>query len=143
MSRFVIDASVATKWFTEEELRPQALTLRDRNDDLISVDYTLIEVSNALLRKSHRGFYLYASFPDDLDALRESMTFVASTALLEAAAALTNAHGSSVYDSLYVALALQESCQLVTADQRLYNGLSSVYPDTLLWLGDIQSDSPA
>jgi predicted nucleic acid-binding protein len=47
----------------------------------------------------------------------------------------------SVYDALYVALALQEGCQLVTADGRLYNALRPVLPDTMLWVGDLPASA--
>ncbi len=43
----------------------------------------------------------------------------------------------SIYDSLYVALALRERCKLVTADRRLYNALSLAFSDTMLWVEDI------
>jgi predicted nucleic acid-binding protein len=45
--------------------------------------------------------------------------------------------GRSAYDSLYVALALDERCQLVTADRRLYDATSPIYPDTMLWIEDL------
>ena len=43
----------------------------------------------------------------------------------------------SIYDSLYVALAFQEDCALVTADRRLYDALAISYPETMLWIEDV------
>ena len=40
----------------------------------------------------------------------------------------------SIYDSLYVALALQERCQLVTADRKLYDAVAPHYAGTMLWI---------
>jgi predicted nucleic acid-binding protein len=49
-------------------------------------------------------------------------------------------HHCSIYDSLYVSLSLEERCQLVTADEKLYNSLRDVYPGRLLWLGDVTAE---
>ncbi len=46
-------------------------------------------------------------------------------------------HDRSVYDALYVALAVDEGCQLVTADRRLYNALAPHLPETMLWIEDV------
>jgi hypothetical protein len=43
--------------------------------------------------------------------------------LLEAAFEIATRTGRTVYDSLYVALAVQSGCRLITADERLYNTL--------------------
>jgi predicted nucleic acid-binding protein len=140
VSRFIVDASVAIKWFAEEELRLQALALRDQDHALLSVDYTLIEVASGLLRKARRNTYPFPSFQEDIEALRESMDFFLGTDLLDEAAAIANRHRSSIYDSLYVALAVRQDCPLVTADERLLELLRPAYRDFLLWLGDVIAD---
>jgi predicted nucleic acid-binding protein len=38
------------------------------------------------------------------------------------------AHERSVYDCLYVALALEEDCEFVTADQSLIRALGGTFP---------------
>ena len=46
----------------------------------------------------------------------------------------------TVYDSVYLALAANHDCRLVTADRRLYNALQkSPLNTSVLWAGDIQS----
>jgi len=42
-------------------------------------------------------------------------------------------HGRTVYDSLYVALAVQAKTHLITADERLANALAARFP--VKWLG--------
>lgn len=63
-------------------------------------------------------------------ALKDTATLVG--AALEIALAFDR----SVYDSLYVALALRDDCQLVTADRRLYNALAPALSETMLWIED-------
>lgn len=132
---------MAVKWFTPEVLQAEAQSLRTLTNELISVDYTIVEVASALVRKTHAGIYRDAALAEDLRALTDFMDYYLATDLLGPASRVAIAHHRSVYDSLYVALALQESCQLVTADQRLYNSLSNVYPGTLLWLGDVTAST--
>jgi predicted nucleic acid-binding protein len=42
-------------------------------------------------------------------------------------------HGRKVYDSLYVALAVQTKSEMITADERLANALAARFP--VKWLG--------
>jgi predicted nucleic acid-binding protein len=45
----------------------------------------------------------------------------------------------AVYDSLYLALAITQRCQMVTADEKFYNALlSSTYVSNLLWVENIR-----
>ena len=46
-----------------------------------------------------------------------------SAQLLEAALEIAIGTGRTVYDSLYVAMAVQLNCRMITADERLYNAL--------------------
>ncbi|MBD6619209.1 type II toxin-antitoxin system VapC family toxin [Komarekiella sp. 'clone 1'] len=44
----------------------------------------------------------------------------------------------AVYDSLYLALAITQKCQMVTADEKFYNALkTSTYATNLLWVENI------
>jgi len=60
---------------------------------------------------------------------------VPTLTLLEQAFALANAFERSVYDSLYVALAISSKAQLVTADVRLAHALAANLP--VKWLGSL------
>jgi len=58
--------------------------------------------------------------------------------LVESALEIAVSFGRTVYDSLYLTLALSRQCQLVTADRRLYNSLRrGPLAPTLLWVEDI------
>jgi predicted nucleic acid-binding protein len=46
----------------------------------------------------------------------------------------------TVYDSLYLALAILSQCQMVTADLRLFNSIaSSSFADNILWVESVGS----
>lgn len=81
----------------------------------------------------------------DRDEARTAVRAVAALAitelpigpLLRPAMDIALQYDRTVYDALYVALALREQCQLVTADRRLYNALAGVFPESLLWVADL------
>jgi predicted nucleic acid-binding protein len=65
--------------------------------------------------------------------------FVVQTTKSLAPRALKLAHetGRSVYDSLYLALAIRRACPLVTADERFFNGLQGgPYAPNVRWFAD-------
>ena len=48
---YVVDASVAIKWFIEEELHEQALSLFDQPDALVAPDLICMEIANVAGKK--------------------------------------------------------------------------------------------
>jgi predicted nucleic acid-binding protein len=56
-----------------------------------------------------------------------------SQPLLERAFAIATAHDRTVYDAVYVALAIASRLPLITADERLANALAARAP--VRWLG--------
>ena len=49
---WVVDASIAVKWVIPEVLSEQADRIRDSDDDVLAPDLLLVEVANALWRKT-------------------------------------------------------------------------------------------
>jgi predicted nucleic acid-binding protein len=64
------------------------------------------------------------------------LSFPSST-LIDSAMPIARAYGRTVYDSLYVALAIQTKTQLITADEKLVNSLAGRLP--VIWLGAFHS----
>jgi predicted nucleic acid-binding protein len=60
-----------------------------------------------------------------------------SERLIEDAPSIALAVGRSVYDGVYIALAVQAGAELVTADERLANAVAARLP--VKWLGGIES----
>lgn len=122
--QYVLDASVAAKWFTrhDEADREKALVLRDlhrtRRCRLTLPEFGLLEVLNAiryspLARKSESSEAL--ALLRDLQLQVEPMDWD----LLRKANAIAWAYKVALYDAAYVVLAERIGFPLVTADEAL------------------------
>jgi predicted nucleic acid-binding protein len=121
----VVDANVVTKWFIPERLSEEAVRLLDERHELAVPDLVWPEVGNVLWKKTRAGELSReeaARIVQALDAL--PLTVFPSRNVLEAALEIALASGRSVYDSIYVALAVALGCPLITADERLVNALA-------------------
>jgi predicted nucleic acid-binding protein len=135
----VVDASIAAKWFVEEDGREQALQILDLADRQ-APDLIVAEVANVLWKKALRGQVTDAQARAICSALpRYFDTLHASGALVESAMAIALALRHPLYDCLYVACAMRVAGRLVTADQRLIAALHgtehaslAVHADVLL-----------
>ena len=118
MTDLVINASVAIKWVTEENGTREALALRRHR--LFAPDLLVAECANVLWKKTRRS-ELSADEARLAARLleRADVELVPMRPLLEPATALAIALDHPAYDCIYLALAEDLSCDLVTADQRL------------------------
>ena len=139
MTSYVLDASVAAKWFLRagEPLAAEALQLlksyRAGQTDFLVPDLFFAEFANILWKAQLRG-RCDATLADS--AIREliSIGFPAfpSVSLIEAAVQIARAYQRTVYDCIYVALAVETKSDMVTGDQRLANSLPGL---PVVWLG--------
>ncbi len=121
----VIDASVALKWFVEEDGTAQAAALLAGSDWLIAPDLILAEVGNAAWKAVRSGMMLPEQF--DHAAARLPVAFdelVPLAGLSRRAAAIALALDHPVYDCCYLAVAEARDAPLVTADRRLLRRLA-------------------
>jgi len=125
---FVIDASVAVKWYVREELRDKALRLREdflsEIVDLEAPSLILYEVGNAI--RHHPG----ATMRECASAVRELRNLGIAIrdlddAALGDAAKLAFEEKLTFYDAVYLSLAKTTEATLITADKELYNQLSN------------------
>jgi predicted nucleic acid-binding protein len=65
--------------------------------------------------------------------MRRSIPTISSASLLSEALPIAFNFERSVYECLYVALAVQSETHLITADERLANALAARFP--VKWLG--------
>ena len=121
---FVIDASVALKWFVEEEGSDKAAALLGGQEWLIAPDLVVAEVANAGWKAVRAGTMLPAQH--DHAASRLALAFddlVPLAALVRDAVAISRVLDHPVYDCFYLALAVDRDARLVTADRRLLRRL--------------------
>lgn len=121
MSKFVLDASVALKWVLQEPDRQKALDLREdfRNGihELLAPEIFHVEIGH-VFSKMHRQHKL--SQQDAEIYLAEVMStpphLHPTQPLMPRAYEMSLQDRKSLYDCLYLALAEQENCSVVTAD---------------------------
>ncbi|MGC1619638.1 MAG: type II toxin-antitoxin system VapC family toxin [Candidatus Acidiferrum sp.] len=143
MTSFVVDASVAIKWlspFRLEVLAPQARGLLDSwrqgAIELIAPDLIWLEVANAHWRAARQNRCTGSDAQTSLLALHaQELPTVPAEQFIDLALRIALQQGRTVYDSLYVALAVTLNSELITADEKLVNTLSSYFP--VRWLGAI------
>ena len=143
MSLVVVDASVAAKWFLPENgeaLVDQAVALLDQYDrreiQFVVPDLFYVEIASAIWKAVRVGRVSRAFGDQALELLTErEFPTVPSLKLLDGAFQIAADYGRTVYDSLYVALAVQTKSQLITADERLAKSLAALFP--VKWLGAI------
>ena len=116
----VLDASVAAKLFFEEVGSGQAAELADSGVVLLAPDLIHVEFASIAAKKARRreiSDALGASALAGLAAVLDEV--VPSGALAGRAYAFAVEQGCSAYDGLYLALAEQRGCPVITADLRL------------------------
>lgn len=134
---YVIDASVAAKWLLTEEHTDEAENLLVEGIALSAPDLLYTEIGNALWKRVRAREMTLDMGREALVRLREIDVIVTpASLLLDHAFELACEHRRTVYDSIYLALALQEDSVLVTADQRFYNAMRRTpLADKVEWIG--------
>lgn len=132
--RFVIDCSVAFKWNVLEPHSDRARLLRAEFEsgmhDLLAPDLFPIEIANSFTVAERRGRIAAGQSTLFLaDVLTSLPTLIPSLPdLLPRAQIIAVSSVASVYDALYIALAERESCELLTADDKLIRTLQATFP---------------
>jgi predicted nucleic acid-binding protein len=124
MSVLVVDASVAAKWLLPEADAPAALRLLDGRRRLAAPDLIYCEVGNIIWK--HRSRDRLSDDEASLmieDFLAMPLEVHNGASLLPSALEIAIATNRTVYDSLYLALAIELDAAVVTADQRWSNAL--------------------
>jgi predicted nucleic acid-binding protein len=140
LKRCVVDASVGGKWFVQEKHTDSALALLAAVRGLFVPELFYAEVGSVLWKKARRN---------ELDAADARKAFASLLAfgqltpkpikpLTPYALELALRHQCTVYDALYLALAVQLDCPVVTADRKLIESVSNWFPsEHLVWIGDV------
>jgi predicted nucleic acid-binding protein len=126
--RYVLDASVAFKWFVHESDSPKALRLRAdfgaSVHELLAPDFFPQELAHALTRAERRGRIPVGDAARYwADAMTTPPVLIPSLGLMARAITLSSTMRVGVFDCVYVTLAERERCEFVTADDRLLRSL--------------------
>jgi predicted nucleic acid-binding protein len=128
----IIDASVILKWFIDEEpdATYRARKIRDSYlkglKQIFIPDFLFVEIANVLAfyKKisdsqietiwSKLNQFNLPSMPIGLEFLTKSLK-------------ISRKYGISVYDAIYVTLAIEKECQLITADKKLVKAVNEPF----------------
>jgi predicted nucleic acid-binding protein len=122
---WVVDASVAVKWFVDEPGSSAARAVLASGESLLAPDLIVVEASNTAWKKVKRqemtakhGEAMVRAIPLFFDRLAPSGSLAAR------AYVLANQLNHPVYDCLYLALAESEAVELITDDARFIKAVS-------------------
>ena len=127
--KVVVDASIAVKWFVEEEYTSEALMLRDAYKeglvDLIAPSLLPYEILNALKYSGAFGEDELREIASILESLQITLyniegRYSATTIMIAMRKGLT------IYDASYVALAIDKQATLYTADEKLLKKIADL-----------------
>ena len=138
--RFVVDASVAVKWYVpEEEFVQEAVTLLKGRHQLHVPELILPEIGSIIWKKIRRSEIPNPTGDQIIAAVaRKRWTIHPHRQTFKSAFMGAAATGQTVYDWTYLALAISLSCELVTADEKFYNALAKTpFGTNLKWIGNL------
>ncbi|MCW3101351.1 MAG: PilT protein [Chthonomonadaceae bacterium] len=140
MSAVVVDASVVVKWFFPEVHGDEALHIRRTAGSFVVPDLLYAEVGNVLWHRVKTGAITLEeahTVAAALGALPLSSGPVPSAELLASALEIACQTSSTVYDSLYLALALRDGTSCITADRKFYDRLQATpFAPHVAWIND-------
>jgi predicted nucleic acid-binding protein len=120
----VVDASVALKWFVNEDGSDRAVSLLNSGAPMIAPDLVLAEVCNAAWKSLRRREIDPAQLNQiAIDVAGPFQRLVSLDHLLRRAVAIAGELDHPVYDCLYLALVEAEDAPLITADRRLVDAV--------------------
>lgn len=143
MIRYIVDASVAIKWFLPEIHSDAALHARQGQYQLHSPAFMFLELGNVLTKKIRRQ----ELSPTEGDAILNELKHLplqrhADDQLFPTAYRLALDTHRSLYDCLYLALAEVVDGILITADLKFYTTLANgPYARRVLWVEDLSQSS--
>jgi predicted nucleic acid-binding protein len=137
--RIVVDASVAVKWYLPEAQAEEARRLLQGSWTLLVPDLLFTEVTNVLWKKARFGELTAEDAQAAVSALDIiSLRVYPTSSLMRAALDIGIRTGRTVYDSVYLALAIRENVSMVTADERFFNAIKATpLSSHITWVEDL------
>jgi predicted nucleic acid-binding protein len=134
---FVLDCSVAAKWVLPEPDRAPALGLFERyaaGEVLLIAPYVLLAEFGSLVAKRNRRKQISAQQAHLAFALMRKCAprLFDTRPLILHALDLSLRHQLSLWDCIYLALAVEHDCPVLTADLRLFRAGKGGHPSVRL-----------
>lgn len=137
---YVVDTSVALKWYIPEAGSAEARLYMSPGIDRHAPDLLPLEGAHALLKRARSGDPAVRMAIEDAlmvaEALRDGapIRYHSCWPLLAPALSLAAEIGASVYDGLFLALAIRQGSRVVTADGKFRDKIeSSGYASHVRW----------
>lgn len=140
MSRsYVVDASVALKWFLNEEHTHAATRLKELDSELHVPEFFVLEFGHAVCKKFRRREIDWDEGVQMIERIRlVPIQRHIDFALFPQALEIAFGQRCGLYDCLYLSLALSLDCEMVTADRRFQRIIeNSRYANHVLWVEDL------
>jgi predicted nucleic acid-binding protein len=140
MSILVVDACIGTKWFFEEIYTEHAVRILDDKYTLHAPDLFLLEITNLLCKRIRRREITRNASDEIRKALTQlPVNYHDENQLIDSAYEIAITTGSSLYDCIYIALAILLDCQMVTSDKRLVDNITNTpFNKHILWIEDVE-----
>jgi predicted nucleic acid-binding protein len=137
--KFVVDASVAIKWYVPEIYEQEADLLFQGGHVFHAPELIYPEFSSIIWKKVRRGEITSTDGKRIVKAFsKRNLIYHSHQPLIQSAYAGAESTGQTVYDWTYLALAISLGCEFVTADEKFYRALeTTVLRANLLWIGDV------
>lgn len=137
MAKTVVDSGVIVKWFVVESDSAKANLIYDDyqigNLDLIAPDLINAEYGNIIWKKQILQGFDKTDAEFAMNAFQKLKIGITPTIdLFDEAYQIAIKQKRSFYDSLYLALAMREVCDFVTADEKFYNAVKSDFSNVIL-----------
>jgi predicted nucleic acid-binding protein len=137
LNALVIDASVAAGLFFEEPHSEAIEGCLKQADDLLAPDLIWAEIANVIWKRHRRGEITEEDAAGIVaEVARLPIRCFDSHDLMSDALQLAMRYDRSIYDSLYVALAVRTRSVMITADKRLANAMAKTpLMKRVSWIG--------
>lgn len=136
--KWVIDASVAVKWYIQENWNEEADFILCQSSILTAPDFLLVESANIFWKKVIKQELTCEESQINLNLLYQSIDrFVSSQLLYSQSLQLAFEVNHSIYDMMYLSTALITDSIVITADRRFFDCVNnSPYHHQIHWIGN-------
>jgi predicted nucleic acid-binding protein len=146
MTDYIVDSNIVAKWLLPEDQSDRARALISPSYKLRAPDLLLPELGSVLWKRVTRGELTTDESEELLRAFLDrhidvTVRLLPSGLVIKGALQIAAAERRSLYDSIYLALAVQAQCLLVTADDRFVRSIqSNVLKSHILSLANLRPE---